>query len=435
MRRRGSDTAAASPFELWGQFACTKALAGFSSRRSTREQAMNYTVTLRSLKVASAIATGFFALSGVTPLSAQTKVEVTNLVSNGAVPAATIDPNLVNPWGLARSPTSAFWISDNGTGVSTLYNGAGAKVPLTVTVPPPTGSTDTSAPTGIVFNGNAGSFQVTSGGKTGTSAFIFSTEDGTISGWAPSVNGTQAIIGADESHLGAGAEYKGLAIASTGSGNFLYATDFSNGLVEQFDSSFNLVRSFTDAGVAPGYAPFGAQVLDGHLFVTYALKDPTTGDDVAGAGNGYVDIFNFDGTLFQRLVSQGAEVNSPWGLDIAPTGFGDAAGQLLVGNFGDGTISIFDLVTGDFLGKLLGDDGNPVQIDGLWALMNGNGANGGDADKVYFTAGLNGEADGLFGSLSAVPEPSSWGLMLIGFGAVGWAMRRKRSGGQLPQLA
>ena len=396
---------------------------------------MNHAATLRGLRAATLLPMAFFGLSGLSPLGAQTKVAVTNLVSDGAVPAATIDPNLVNPWGLARSPTGPVWISDNGAGVSTLYNGAGTKSALTVTVPPPTGSPGPSAPTGIVFNGNAGNFQVTSGGKTGTSAFIFSTEDGTISGWAPSVNPTQAILAADNSTLGAGAVYKGLAIASTSGGNFIYASDFRNGLVEQFDSSFNLIRSFTDPGVAPGYAPFGAQVLDGHLFVTYALQNGAKHDDVAGAGNGYIDIFNFDGTLFQRLVSQGGQVNSPWGLDIAPAGFGDAAGKLLVGNFGDGTISIFDLLTGNFMGKLLGTNGNPVEIDGLWGLMNGNGGSGGDANKVYFTAGLNGEQDGLFGSLAAVPEPSSWALMLIGFGALGFAMRRKEKPGRVPQLA
>src|SRR5207302_5348125 len=297
--------------------------------------------------------------------------------------------------------------SDNGAGVSTLTNGAGQSLSLVVTIPPPGGGTSPAAPTGIVFNGTP-DFSVTSGGKTGKAIFIFATEDGTISGWSPTVNGTQAILAADESNLGGGAVYKGLAIASTSSGNFLYASDFRNGLVEQFDSNFNLIRSFTDPGVAPGYAPFGAQVLDGHLFVTYALQDATRHDDVAGPGNGYVDIFNFDGTLFQRLVSQGGEVNSPWGLDIAPAGFGDVAGKLLVGNFGDGTISVFDLLTGSFAGKLLGQDGNPIAIDGLWGLMNGNGGSGGDANKEYFTAGLNGEQDGLFGSLSTVPEPSSW---------------------------
>jgi uncharacterized protein (TIGR03118 family) len=393
---------------------------------------MSQSTTSRVLKGASILAVSLLGFIAA-PAEAQ-QVQVTNLVSNGAVPAATIDPNLVNPWGLSRSPTSPFWVSDNGTGVSTLYSGTGTKVPLTVTIPPPAGSTDTATPTGTVFNGNAGSFQVSSGGKTGTSAFIFSTEDGTISGWSPAVNGTNAILAADESTLGAGAVYKGLAIGSFGGSNYLYATDFRNGLVEQFDSNFNLVRSFTDAGVAPGFAPFGAQVLNGHLYVTYAMQDATRHDDVAGAGNGYVDVFNLDGTFLQRLVSQGAQVNSPWGLDIAPSSFPDFAGQLLVGNFGDGTISAFNLLTGNFLGQLTGADGNPLRIDGLWALMNGNGTNS-DSNGIYFTAGLNGEQDGLFGVIHAVPEPSTWAMMLLGFGAIGFRMRRRANIARLHQLA
>lgn len=386
---------------------------------------MSHTKKSRAIKGAAVVAASLVALTAASPAQAQVEVQVTNLVSDGAVPAKTIDPNLVNPWGLARSPTSPFWVSDNGTGVSTLYTGTGTKVPLTVTIPPPTGSTDTSAPTGQVFNGTAGAFQVTSGGKTGTSTFIFSTEDGTISGWSPAVNTTNAILAADESNLGAGAVYKGLAIGSFGGANFLYATDFRNGLVEQFDSNFNLVRSFTDASVAPGYAPFGAQVLNGHLYVTYALQDADRHDDVAGAGNGYVDVFNLDGTLLQRLVSQGGEVNSPWGLDIAPSSFGSFGGQLLVGNFGDGTISAFDILTGNFLGQVDDANGNPLHLDGLWGLMNGNGTNS-DAQGVYFTAGLNGEQDGLFGVMHAVPEPSSWALMLLGFGAMGLLTRGAR---------
>jgi uncharacterized protein (TIGR03118 family) len=393
---------------------------------------MSQSTTSRVLKGASILSASLLGFIAA-PVQAQ-QVQVTNLVSNGAVPAATIDPNLVNPWGLSRSPTSPFWVSDNGTGVSTLYSGTGTKVPLTVTIPPPAGSTDTATPTGNVFNGNAGSFQVSSGGKTGTSTFIFSTEDGTISGWSPAVNGTNAILAADESTLGAGAVYKGLAIGSFGGSNYLYATDFRNGLVEQFDSNFNLVRSFTDAGVAPGFAPFGAQVLNGHLYVTYAMQDATRHDDVAGAGNGYVDVFNLDGTFLQRLVSQGAQVNSPWGLDIAPSSFPDFAGQLLVGNFGDGTISAFNLLTGNFLGQLTGADGNPLRIDGLWALMNGNGTNS-DSNGIYFTAGLNGEQDGLFGVIHAVPEPSTWAMMLLGFGAIGFRMRRRANIARLHQLA
>ena len=394
---------------------------------------MSQSTTSRVLKGASILAVSFLGLNASAPAQAQ-QVQVTNLVSNGAVPAVTTDPNLVNPWGLSRSPTSPFWVSDNGTGVSTLYNGTGTKVPLTVTIPSAGNGADTGTPTGTVFNGNAGSFQVTSGGKTGTSAFIFSTEDGTISGWSPSVNSTNAVLAADESALGAGAVYKGLAIGSFGGSNYLYASDFRNGLVEQFDSNFSLVRSFTDAGVAPGYAPFGIQALNGHLYVTYALQNGTKHDDVAGAGNGYVDVFNMDGTFLQRLVSQGGQVNSPWGLDIAPSTFGQFAGQLLVGNFGDGTISAFDLLNGNFLGQLTGTDGNPVQIDGLWALMNGNGTNS-DANGVYFTAGLNGEQDGLFGVIHAVPEPSTWAMMLLGFGAIGFNMRRRSKGAGLHQLA
>ena len=175
-------------------------------------------------------------------------------------------------------------------------------------------------------------------------------------------------------------------------------------------------------------------MLNGHLYVTYAMQDATRHDDVAGAGNGYVDVFNLDGTFLQRLVSQGGQVNSPWGLDIAPAGFPDFAGQLLVGNFGDGTISAFDLITGNFLGQLMGTDGNPVQIDGLWALMNGNGTNS-NANGIYFTAGLNGEQDGLFGVLTAVPEPSTWAMMLLGFGGIGLRMRRKSNNARLHQLA
>jgi uncharacterized protein (TIGR03118 family) len=242
-------------------------------------------------------------------------------------------------------------------------------------------------------------------------------------------------MAADYSGLGQGAIYKGLAIGSSGGANYLYATDFGNGLVEQLDSNYNIVRSFTDASVAAGYSPFGIQTIGDQLYVTYALKSGE--DDVAGAGNGYVDIFNLDGTFVKQLVSQGGQVNSPWGLDIAPASFGEFAGDLLVGNFGDGTISVFDPVNGTFLGQLLGSDGNPLVIDGLWGLINGNGGNGGDANTVYFTACINDEADGLFGAISpaGVPEASTWTMMLLGFGAIGMSIRRSRKPAALRQLA
>lgn len=345
---------------------------------------------------------------------------VQNLVSDGSVPAPVIDPNLINPWGISSSPNGPFWVANNNSGTSTLYTTTGAIVPLVVGIPGP------ANPTGTVFNGTASDFKVTSGGKTGSSVFVFATEGGTIAGWAPSVNFTQAVQAFDGSTMGLGAVYKGLAIGNSGGANFLYATDFRNGLIDQFNSSFNLVRSFTDPTVAAGYAPFGAQVFGSKLFVTYALQDAAKHDDVGGAGNGYVDIFNLDGTLSQRLVSLGGQVNSPWGLALAPSSFGKLANDLLVGNFGDGTISAFDPNSGIFAGKLSGSNGNPLVIQDLWGLINGNGGAGGTTDKIYFSAGLAGEAHGLFGSIAAVPEPLTWFEFLVGFGLMGALHRRNR---------
>ena len=352
--------------------------------------------------------------------SLATDFVVTNLVSDGFVPAPTIDAALVNPWGIASSPTSPFWIANEGTGTSTLYNSTGTKLPLTVTIPPP------GNPTGMVYNGNGG-FQVSDGSTSGSSRFLFANEGGTIAGWAPTVTTAQAFQGFDGTSLGGGgAIYKGLAIGTSGGASYLYASDFRNGLVEQLDSNFNLVRAFTDPTVKAGYAPFGAQVLNNQLFVTYALQDADKEDDVPGAGNGYVDVFSLDGTLIRQLVAQGGEIDSPWGLVIAPSSFGSFAGDLLVGNFGDGTISAFDLATGAFDGRLTGTDGKPLMLDDLWGLINGNGGLGGDADKIYFTAGLDDESHGLFGSIRAVPEPATWGMALLGFGAIGGAMRKRR---------
>ena len=378
---------------------------------------------VRSASLSAALGAGLLVGLAAAPAHA-TEFVVTNLVSDGSVPAVTIDPNLINPWGIAYAPKGPFWVSDNNAGVSTLYNGAGGKVPLTVNIPPPMGATGAGAPTGVVFNGSGG-FNVTSGGKTGSAVFMFATEDGTISGWSPSVDFNNAVLAEDNSTLGAGAVYKGLAIANDSGSNFIYASDFRNGLIEQFNSNFGLVRAFTDPGVAPGYAPFDVQTLDGHLFVTYALQNAAKHDDVAGPGNGYVDEFNLDGTFDKRLVSLGGQINSPWGLDIAPASFGSFAGDLLVGNFGDGTISAFNAATGAFVGKLDGTDGKPIVLRDLWGLINGNGGAAGDTNKLYFTTGVLGEAHGLFGSISAVPEPATWAMMGLGAGLVGGMMRRR----------
>jgi len=339
-----------------------------------------------------------------------TQFIVTNLVSDGTVPAANPpDANLQNPWGVAFGPTGPFWIADNHTNVATLYTGTGAKLGLTVNVP--------GAPTGQVFNATASSFAI-DGAKP---LFIFDGEGGTISGWEGGTGVHTAITTTD------GAIYKGLAIASDGAGDHLYATDFHNGDVEMYTNTFAAGPvSFTDPTVAPGYAPFNAQVLGGQLFVTYALQDEDAEDDVGGVGHGYVDVFNLNGTFNHRIASVGdAALNSPWGLAIAPSSFGTFAGDLLVGNFGDGTISAFNLATNHFDGKLRGTNGQVLQFGDLWALTPGNGFAAGSTSKIYFTAGLADEAHGLFGSLTATPEPDSWALMILGFGLAGVALRSR----------
>ena len=369
----------------------------------------------------AAIAAGLIGL-GAAPAHGQT-FNVTNLVSDGSVPAVTIDPSLINPWGIASSPTGPFWVSDNNSGVSTLYNGAGAKLGLTVTIAPPAGGSG-ATPTGQVFSGSATDFKVSGGGKTAPARFIFDTEDGTISGWAPSVNGTNSILAVDNS--ASGAVYKGLAIGATGGANFLYAANFNSGQVEVYDGGFSLVKSFTDPGVAAGYAPFNVANLGGTLFVSFALQNGANHDDVAGPGNGYVDAFDLNGNFLRRVVSLGGQVNSPWGLDLAPSSFGSLAGDLLVGNFGDGTISAFNPTTGVFQGQLLDSKGKVIVLNDLWALVNGNGGAGGSTNAVYFTTGVLGEAHGLFGAISAVPEPASWAFMLLGVSLLGLRMRSRR---------
>ena len=333
----------------------------------------------------------------------------TNLVSNIQGVAAFTDANLKNPWGISSSPTSPFWISNNGTGTSTLYNGAGQPFPvnnpLVVTIPPSPGST----PTGQVFNGGSG-FELAPGQPA---RFLFATEAGTIAGWNPAANATNALI--EVNNGGTGASYKGLAIGNNASGDFLYAANFGNGKIDVFDSGFaaaSLAGSFTDPNLPSGYAPFNIQNLNGTLYVTYALVGQG-GDDVPGAGNGIVDAFDTNGNLIKRVVTGGA-LNSPWGLALAPAGFGEFGGALLVGNFGDGLINAFNPTTGTPLGTLRDATNNPIANDGLWGLHFGNGGNGGSLNTLYFTAGPNNEADGLFGSIAAVPEPASLALVVAG---------------------
>jgi uncharacterized protein (TIGR03118 family) len=347
----------------------------------------------------------------------ETSFTQTNLVSDGFVPAATTDPNLINPWGLTHSATSPFWVSDNGTGVTTVYTGTGTLVKVggfdAITIAAPPGQTSPSSPTGDVFNIAGTGFNVTSGGHTGSSVFIFATEDGTISGWSPTVDPASSVLAVDNSQGGTGAVYKGLAIAQTDDGTFLYAANFRNGTVDVFDQNFKQVNSFTDPKVPAGYAPFNVQVLDDHLFVTFAMQDPTKHDDVPGVGHGFVDEFDLEGHMMQRVASGGV-LDSPWGLAIAPPGFGEFANDLLVGNFGDGTINVFNPKNDHFLGKLEDANGAPITIGDLWALVPGTGAAGSDPNKIYFTAGVQAEAHGLFGSLAAIPEPDKSAMSTAG---------------------
>jgi len=328
----------------------------------------------------------------------------TNLVSDGAVTALTTDPHLKNPWGIAAIPGAPFWIADNGAGVATLYDGLGNIVPLTVKVSPPKGAPGGTAatPTGIVWNPNGQLFLV---GPQLAALFIFATEDGTISAWNPTVDLHNTVLEVDNSEGGNGAVYKGLALGTNSTGVFLYATNFRAGTVDVFDSKFQPARlsgTFADPGIPAGYAPFGIALIDGNLFVTFALQDAAKHDDQKGPGRGFVDVFDTDGHLVKRFASRGA-LNSPWGIARAPLNFGPFSTRILIGNFGDGRISGFTS-GGDFRGQLRDPAGRAVRIDGLWSIQFGV-ASAADPGKLYFTSGPNDEADGLFGSLQVVAAP------------------------------
>ena len=306
-------------------------------------------------------------------------------VSNVPGAAPTTDPNLVNAWGLTASATSPWWVADNGTNVSTIYRANGTIVPLVVQVP--------IRPTGAVF----WSF-------TTRAVFVFDTEAGQIRGWHPS-QGNQTVVLADRSAVGA--IYKGLAIASTTAGDRFYATDFHNGRVDVFDGNFNLITSpgaFVDPRLPAGYAPFGIQTIGSRVFVTYGKQDEDAEDEIAGQGLGFVDVYDTAGTLVSRVAQHG-QLNAPWGLAMAPSDFGRFSGDLLVGNFGDGQINAYEeLSNGHFehRGELRAADGKSITIDGLWALQFGHGTpNNGPTNTLFFTAGPNDEANGLFGSITS----------------------------------
>jgi uncharacterized protein (TIGR03118 family) len=329
-----------------------------------------------------------------------------NLVSDIPGLADQTDPKMVNPWGMASSATSPVWISNNHSGTTTVYNGSGqpfpAASPLVVQIPAPSSGNPPSAPTGEVSNPT--SAFLLPGGQS--ALFLFASEDGTISGWNSSA-GPNAVIMVDNS--GSGAVYKGLALSNNSLGPFLYAANFNAGSIDVFDGNFSqatLQGQFTDPDLPPGFAPFNIENIGGVLYVTYARQDDARHDDVSGPGNGFVDMFDFNGNLIRRLVSNG-NLNSPWGLAMAPSQFGDFSNKLLVGNFGDGTINAYDPTSGAYLGPIQDSSGTAISIPGLWGLLLGNGGNGGDVNTLYFTAGIPGadniEDHGLFGSIVASP--------------------------------
>lgn len=329
-----------------------------------------------------------------------TQTDLTADVASVA-PVPNLDPDLVNAWGLTRASGSFWWISDNGTGLSSLLDGMGVPQSLVVTIPPPKGKEGPSAPTGTVFN-FTNRFNVEPGAKA---IFIFVTEDGTISGWNPTVNLTSAVLKVNRPN---DAIYKGVAIAQTGRTARLYASNFMSGRVDVFDGGWHLLdlgpNAFVDPILPPDYAPFGIQNVGGNIVVTFAHRPPGAKDEDHGPGLGYVTIFDTDGHVIQRL-AHGNYFNAPWGITLAPADFGVFSHRLIIGNFGNGGIHAFDPITGKLAGTLLDESGNELLIDGLWALEFGGGtANSGPANAMFFTAGPDDESHGLFGMLTAIPS-------------------------------
>lgn len=359
------------------------------------------------------------------PVAAQQYQKI-NLVSDDITinPAKFEDKNLINAWGISESATGPFWVSAADGGVSTLYNTAGK--PQTLVVNIPDGAGGVGSPTGQVFSGGAG-FLVA---PNLPAAFIFATEQGTISGWNPQIDLTHAINKVDNSANGA--SYKGLALANNGTANFIYAANFAQGQIDVFDTSFSAITSpggFVNPTLPADFSPFNIQKLGSELYVTYAQHVPGSKDEITGDGLGLVGVFDANGNLVRNLASS-PDLNAPWGLAIAPTtGFGAFNGNVLVGNFGNGKILAYDRLSGALTG-VLGNatTGDPLIIDGLWGLQTGNGGNGGLANAVYFAAGPQEETHGVFGALStAAPEPAALPLLLCALPFAGvFALRRSR---------
>jgi uncharacterized protein (TIGR03118 family) len=370
--------------------------------------------------------TGFLCLAAMVSPARPAKADLfstINLVSDDPIghPARLTDSNLVNAWGVSYSPSSPFWVSNNGTGTATLYNvnpvtDLPTKLGLTVNIP------GNGTVTGQAFNAAAGT------GAFNGDNFLFVSEDGTISGWRGALGTTAEVLQlGDPSNV-----YKGTTLVTTGGNSYLLAANFLTGNIDVLKGNGgapSLGGNFVDPTIPSGFAPFNIQNIGGKIYVTYAKQAPGGHDDMPGVGNGFVSTFDLNGNFLGRVASMGT-LNSPWGLAFAPSTFGVFAGDLLVGNFGDGRINAFDPTTNAFLGQLQQFPGTPLSIDGLWTLTVGNNGGAGSSSKLYFSAGPSDESHGLFGILQpTTPEPTSLALLLLGsVGALVIGRRRFAAG-------
>jgi len=350
-------------------------------------------------------------------LGAATVYFQTNLASDIPGLAANTDANLKNPWGMSFNATSPFWVSNQGSNNSTLFNGAGVRQALTVSTP--------FGPTGQVFNSaGAGNFLLPAGtGPTPAAAtFIFDTLSGSIAGWN-AAQGNPAGVAATMFQATDGAVFTGLAIAN----NVLYAADFANARIDVFNNAFTpttVPGGFVDASVPAGYRPYNIQAIGGSLYVEYAKADPITGRAATTPNTGIVNVFSFNGVLQQRLATD-THLNSPWGVTQAPAGFGDFGGDILVGNFGDGTISAFDPLTLLFEGTINGLSGSPIVNSGLWAINFRAPGSGFDPNTLFLNAGINGEANGLFAEIQQAPEPGTFLMLTLAGIPLVWRKLRR----------
>jgi uncharacterized protein (TIGR03118 family) len=357
-------------------------------------------VLTRVLALSTAIAAGVPAAE-----AAPTAYLATDLVSDQTGVAPLVDTHLVNAGGIAVGPSSPFWVSSERADLSVLYRGDVGSPPSPIVKVPLEVSILGGQPTGVVFNSTQ-DFVVSFGGSSGPALFIFASLSGNVTGWQPNVSQTTtepAYTSTD------GGIFTGIALGNDGTGNFLYLADFHNRRIQVLDRNFQLVQlagTFTDPGLPADYAPFNVAVIGGKLYAAYAEQAPGGQKALTGHHLGYVDVFDLDGHFLKQLVSQG-DLDAPWGMALAPLGFGDFGGALLVGNFGDGHINAYDVATGAHLGTLSESSDHPLQIDGLWGLAFGNGANGGNTTTLYYAAGPGDEAHGLFGKITANPAGTS----------------------------